>query len=74
MEKSWAYNLSGTLDIAVDRASSKSYITILPAEEKAKVQADVADIVKKGDKVWIDESQGIFEYPYQTLVVISQKK
>jgi hypothetical protein len=69
------YVLEGTLPLAVDRACSKSYIAILPDDEKEKVVNDVTDIVRKGEgKVWIDEEKGVFEYPYQTFVVVSQKK
>ncbi|KAG5650771.1 hypothetical protein H0H81_011110 [Sphagnurus paluster] len=75
VEKTWHYVLQTTAENAVDRASSKSYIAILPEVEKAEVQRDVRNIVLKGDgKVWIDEEKGIFEYPYQTLVVVALKK
>ncbi|KAJ7582656.1 S-adenosyl-L-methionine-dependent methyltransferase [Mycena floridula] len=74
-EKTWVYTLPTTADIAVERANSKSYITSLPEDVQTKVLDDVKAIVQRGDGlVWIDESQGIFEYPYQTLVVIAQKK
>jgi hypothetical protein len=74
-ENEWSYNLPGTLDIVTNRAHSKSYIAVLTENEKASVTADLKDIVENGDdKVWIDESKGIFEYPYKTYVVISHKK
>lgn len=74
-ENQWPYDLPATVDIVVDRASSKSYISILPDAEKAKVQADLREIVNKGeDKVWIDEAKGEFKYPYRTYVVVSRKK
>lgn len=75
IEKIWEYHLEGTEDIVVDRASSKSYIAILPPDEKAKVQAAIRDIVKRGDDLeWIDKEKGVFKYPYKTWVVTSKKK
>ncbi|KIJ68917.1 hypothetical protein HYDPIDRAFT_164645 [Hydnomerulius pinastri MD-312] len=74
-ETEWAYHLDGSEEICVERALSKSYIAILPPNEKAKVVEDIKAILAKGDgKVWIDESKGIWEYPYKTLVVVSRKK
>ncbi|KAK0450945.1 S-adenosyl-L-methionine-dependent methyltransferase [Armillaria borealis] len=64
VEKTWAYTLP-----------SDSYIQTLPDDVRSKVLDGVKAIVERGDdKVWIDESQGTFEYPYQTFLVISQKK
>lgn len=74
-EKEWMYHLPGTLDIVTNRAHSASYITILSDEGKRSVADDIKEIIERGeDKVWIDEKQGIFEYPYKTYVVIAQKK
>ncbi|KAJ6630847.1 S-adenosyl-L-methionine-dependent methyltransferase [Mycena sp. CBHHK59/15] len=74
-EKTWSAPLPATHDIVVDRACSKSYIAILPDEEKAKVRVDLEVVVEKGEgKVWINESEGTFEYPYKTYLVIAQKK
>lgn len=74
-EKTWAYTLTGTLEIVVDRANSKSYIAVLPDDEKAQVNEDMTAIVKQGDDlVWKDKSKGEFEYPYQTFLVVAQKK
>lgn len=68
------YALPATVDIVVDRACSKSYMTILADEEKVKVRKDLTNIVESADKVWINESEGVFEYPYKTEVVIARKK
>lgn len=74
-EKEWIYHLPGTLDIVTNRALSKSYIAVLSDEGKRSVVNDIKEIIERGeDKVWIDEKQGIFEYPYRTYVVIAQKK
>ncbi|EGN95965.1 hypothetical protein SERLA73DRAFT_185418 [Serpula lacrymans var. lacrymans S7.3] len=73
-EKEWTYHLPGSVEICVNRAQSKSYIAVLPPVEKAQVVEDIKAILAKGDgKVWMDESQGLFEYPYKTLVVVARK-
>ncbi|PSR74107.1 hypothetical protein PHLCEN_2v10063 [Hermanssonia centrifuga] len=74
-ETTWAYPLLGTKEIVVDRACSKSYIAVLPADEKQSVIADVKAIVEKGDSlVYTDKEKGEFEYPYKTTVVVMRKK
>jgi len=74
-ERTWSYKLRATKEIVVDRASSKSYIAVLPDDKKAQVQEEIRKIVDHGlDRVWIDEMQGIFEYPYKTWVVIAHKR
>lgn len=71
----WSYSLTATEDIVVDRASSKSYIAILPPDQKEEVRQKLREIIKRGeDKEWIDKSSGTFHYPYQCWVVIAQKK
>jgi len=53
--------LETTAQGVVDRALSKSYITALSDAEKAKLVAQINEIVKRGDgKVWIDEAKGVF--------------
>jgi hypothetical protein len=65
----------GSLDIVTNRAMSKSYIAVQPKDIQTTIEADIKNIVERGDgKQWIDEDQGFFEYPYQTLVVIFQRK
>ena len=74
-ENVWDYVLPGTRDIVVNRACSKSYIALLSPEEREKVVADIDTVVaQKENFTWVDEAQGIFEYPYQTFLVISRKK
>ncbi|KAH7889226.1 S-adenosyl-L-methionine-dependent methyltransferase [Phlebopus sp. FC_14] len=74
-ENSYSYHLPASEDTCVNRALSKSYISVLEQDEKDKVVHDIRDILARGDgKVWIDESRGIFQYPYKTLVVVSRKK
>ncbi|OSC99079.1 S-adenosyl-L-methionine-dependent methyltransferase [Trametes coccinea BRFM310] len=74
-ENVWDYVLHGTRDIVVNRACSKSYIAVLGPEDKQKVISDIDDILQRKDGlVWIDEKEGLFEYPYQTFLVIAKKK
>jgi hypothetical protein len=74
-EKTWSYKLQASKEIVVDRACSKSYVTILPDDKKAELQEEIRKIVDRGlDRVWIDESKGLFEYPYKTWVVIAHKR
>lgn len=74
-EKVWEYHIATTEQNAIDRALSKSYISVLPPKEKEKVVSDLETILARGDdRVWMDKSQGTFEYPYKTFVVVSRKK
>lgn len=74
-ETVFSYKLLGTEQIVVDRACSKSYIAILPTDQKKQVVEDVKAIVRKGDGlVWTDREKGEFEYPYKTWAVIAKKK
>lgn len=73
-EKTWDYVLPATKETVIDRAFSKSYIAILPENEKARLQIELRKIIDLADKVWINEQDGIFEYPYTTWVVIAQKQ
>ncbi|KIJ99676.1 hypothetical protein K443DRAFT_101793 [Laccaria amethystina LaAM-08-1] len=72
-EQTWSYNLEATANTVIDRASSKSYIAVLPPAVKAEVQQDLRRILADGEKIWVDKKLGVFEYPYETLVVIAQK-
>jgi hypothetical protein len=74
VEKIWPVIFPATADIVVNRACSKSYVAVLEENAKSKVANDVQEIVARGeDRVWIDEGAGIFEYPYQTWIVIAHK-
>ncbi|KAH7905618.1 S-adenosyl-L-methionine-dependent methyltransferase [Hygrophoropsis aurantiaca] len=74
-ETTYEYHLLGTVPIVTTRAQTKSYIAVLPADEKAKVVEDVKGILAKGEGMkWIDEAKGEFEYPYKTLVIVSKRK
>jgi len=58
----------------VDRVVSKSYITQLGDQEKSDVEKEVRRIVASGEKVWIDEEKGVFEYPHFTHLVVIKRK
>ncbi len=74
-EDVWDYVLTGTRDIVVERAQSKSYIAVLSYEDKQKVINDLDAILQRKDGLtWIDQAKGVFEYPYQTFLVVSKKK
>ncbi|GAA6059016.1 hypothetical protein JCM10212_001241 [Sporobolomyces blumeae] len=64
-----------TTEGVVDRVLSKSYITALPQEKQEELAKGFRDVVKRGDgKVWIDEKEGTFEYPYKTELYLFRKK
>ncbi|TDL24773.1 S-adenosyl-L-methionine-dependent methyltransferase [Rickenella mellea] len=74
-EKVWSYHLLGSHEIIKNRALSASYIAILPDDEKAKLAEEISAIIDEGEgRVWIDEKEGIFEYPYKTFVEILKLK
>ncbi|KAI5480634.1 methyltransferase type 11 [Pseudohyphozyma bogoriensis] len=65
----------GTEDIAVDRILSKSYITALTDKQKEDLSVEAREVIKKGTgKVWIDEKEGTFEYPYETNLWVMTRK
>ncbi|KAK9894302.1 S-adenosyl-L-methionine-dependent methyltransferase [Cystobasidium minutum MCA 4210] len=74
------YHLSHptTVQGVVDRVWSKSYITAQSKEEQDKIAAGIKEILSKqddgGDKKWIDEKEGVFEYPYETNLFIMKRK
>ena len=70
IEKVWSYTLPCTIEIATERACSKSYIAVLPDEEKGRVATDVRAIVERG----VGINEGLFEYPYKTYAVIAHRK
>ena len=75
MEETWAYTLTGSLDIVINRALSKSFIAILDDARKKDVIAGIKEIIEQSDeKTWIDKEAGTFEYPYKTLAVVIKRK
>jgi len=74
-EQSWDRVIPTTIQGVVDRVSSKSYITQLKDDEKKDLQDKVRNyLAEEKSKVWMDEAQGIFEYPYKTFLVTMNKK
>ncbi|KAI5123364.1 hypothetical protein M0805_001785 [Coniferiporia weirii] len=69
------HNITGTSDSVVERVFSKSYIAVQPEENKKAIREMVKEVVERGDdKVWIDEAQGVFEYPYNAFVYVLRRK
>lgn len=74
-ETELTYFLPGNREIVVDRVCTKSYIAVLPDDKKNAVRSQVTDIVDQGDgKIWIDESTGVFQYPYKTYIEVLKRK
>lgn len=74
-EMTFKHVVTGSLQGVIDRAYSKSYIAITSKETKAQISNDLKDIIQRGDdKVWIDKTQGTFEYPYTNTVIVMRKK
>jgi len=65
----------GTLEVVTNRCMSWSPFAILSAEEKEVAKTRLEEIVGRGDGMkWIDKEQGVFEYPYETLVILMCRK
>ncbi|OAX44702.1 S-adenosyl-L-methionine-dependent methyltransferase, partial [Rhizopogon vinicolor AM-OR11-026] len=73
-EKVWAYHIITSDQIVTERAQSKSYMTVLPPDDKAKVAEDIKVILQRGDgRIWINKEEGTYQYPYKTYLVVSRK-
>ena len=74
-ETKLSYVLPETEARVLDRVCSKSYIAVQTRETQAQVRAQVKEILERGeDKVWIDKEAGVFEYPYNTYIVVMRRK
>ena len=74
-EQQWTRSIPTTVEGVWDRVTSKSYIAILPTEKKAELEKEIkAALSPREDKTWIDESRGIFEYPYKTYLVTMKRQ
>jgi hypothetical protein len=50
-------------------------MTTLEEEEQEDLIADVMEVMKRGEgRVWIDESNDKFEYPYVTDLYMMERK
>ncbi|KZO95737.1 S-adenosyl-L-methionine-dependent methyltransferase [Calocera viscosa TUFC12733] len=64
-----------TREGVVNRVFSKSYMTALKGEEREEVRRKLEAIADKGEgRKWIDEKQGVFEWPYKTYVLTCKLK
>lgn len=64
-----------TVQGVLDRVHSKSYITQLSGPETERLDAQVHKAVQNDTtKVWLDKEKGIFQYPYDTFLIIMKKK
>lgn len=71
----FSHTITGSLPGTIDRAFTKSYIAVTSDETKEMLKKEITEIISRGDgKVWIDQEQGTFKYPYNTTVIIMQKK
>jgi hypothetical protein len=73
-ETKWKYILPVTTEGVVTRALSKSYISVLSDEERGKVVDGLRNILETEQKSWVNEEEGVFEYPYETTVVVVNRK
>jgi len=69
-----AYSIVTSYQGVEDRVCSKSYIAVLPPEDQELLQIRIKDTLDKHEKVWVDEAQGRFEYPYTTTAIVMRKK
>ena len=70
----WKYVLPTTAEGVVARGLSKSYISALPEGERKKVEDSLRNILETEQKTWVNEEEGVFEYPYETTVVTERRK
>ena len=63
-----------TIEGVVARALSKSYISALPEIEQNEVADSLRNILGTEQKTWVNEEEGVFEYPYETTVVTIRRK
>jgi len=73
-ETKWNYALPVTTGGVVSRLLSKSYIAVLPEHERKRVVDSLRNILETERKTWINEEEGVFEYPYETTVVTVRRK
>ncbi|GAA6053034.1 hypothetical protein JCM3770_002393 [Rhodotorula araucariae] len=68
-------SLPTTEDLAVQRVFSKSYITALSDAERSALEVQLRETLRRGDgRIWIDEKEGVFEYPYETDLFVAKRK
>lgn len=69
------FDVPVTQELVTERCLSYSSILNLPEDRKEGVKKELKKIIEEGEgKVWINQKEGIFEYPYTTEVVIFHRK
>lgn len=75
------YSLPCTSALALDRAFSKSYTSVLDDQTKAALKAAMEAVLEKGEGMELMEADGAaageaktFRYPYETEVVVMRRK
>jgi hypothetical protein len=73
------YSNASTPTACINRALSKSYTSILPAEEKKALADELREILDRGDGMTVvKEAEGgeekVFDYPYKTEVVVIRRR
>jgi hypothetical protein len=73
-EQVWCRVIPTTEEGVYGRVFSKSYTTVLRDEEKAVLKEKLRSILQLGEgRVWIDEANGVLEYPYKTRLIVMHK-
>ena len=72
-EKVFEYCLPATAELVTSRVLTWSPIAVLDEDEKKRVKEKVAKILEGGELVWSDRENGVFDFPYETLVVILKR-
>lgn len=74
-QSEWPFVLSGTVDTVLQRSMSKSPLASQNDEERKKAEEALREIIQEGDGTkWIDGGNGLFEYPYKTLLVVVKQR
>lgn len=70
----WAMEMNE--DSVVERVFSKSYMTeeFLNGEKRKEVENKLREVIRSGDKEWVDKDKGTFKYKYTTDVYVFRKK
>ncbi|KZT52479.1 S-adenosyl-L-methionine-dependent methyltransferase [Calocera cornea HHB12733] len=64
-----------TREGVVNRVFSKSYMTALQGREREEITRRIEEVVDRGEgRKWIDEKQGVFEWPYKTCIITCKLK
>ncbi|KAL1408896.1 hypothetical protein Q8F55_005710 [Vanrija albida] len=75
-ETKFAWSSPVTEDGVVDRVLSKSYLTEahLNGERRVEFERRLREIIRNGDKEWVDEENGVFQWKSDTDVVVLRKR